>query len=75
MRETSVPFDNAVSCYYYIASVAYEDVYEAMAEWYRKGETKILGEKNQSQWHFFHHKSHMHWPEIEPVYITLQLYI
>ena len=49
MRETSVTFDSAVSCYDSIASVTYEDEYEALAEWYRKGEAEVLGEKNQSQ--------------------------
>jgi hypothetical protein len=32
MKEPSVPFDDAVSCYDYTASVAYEDEYEAMAD-------------------------------------------
>jgi hypothetical protein len=30
-----------------------------------RGKLKYSG-KNLSQYHFFHHKSHMHWPGIEP---------
>jgi hypothetical protein len=38
--------------------------WRAMVEWYCQGETEEPGEV--SQWHFFHHKSHMDWPGPPP---------
>jgi hypothetical protein len=81
-ERTSVPFDDAVSSYDYTASVAYEDEYEAMVDSSSSASMRqwrtaaVLREKNQSQCHFVHHKSHMHWPEIEPgTYYTATAYV
>ena len=40
---------------------------EAMLEWYWQGEKPKYSDRNPSQCHFFHHKSHVNWPGIEPV--------
>jgi hypothetical protein len=40
-------------------------IVEQSMEWELAGETEVLGDK-LAQYHFFHHKSHMTLPGLEP---------
>jgi hypothetical protein len=42
------------------------DEYAALVERYWQENKRNNPEKNLSQWHSVHQKSHMDWPEIEP---------
>jgi hypothetical protein len=42
---------------------------EQSVEWEQARETQVLGE-NLRKSHFAHHKSHMTWPELEPVLLN-----
>jgi hypothetical protein len=59
----SALFNDAVSCLFYRVGNRWMNEYGAVVEWYT-GKAKYW-EKNRSQFHFVHHKSHMNWNGME----------